>query len=79
MGDADFGGAIYVGPIQNLTFTATKNTFDNNVASIDGGAVYMQDLDSYQILVDQNVFRENKCGKYGDTIHLKQKLDLKLF
>ena len=79
MGDANFGGAIFIGPVQNLTFISAKNAFDNNVASLDGGAIYFQEMDSYRTLLDQNAYRENKCGRFGDNIYLKQKLDLKLF
>jgi hypothetical protein len=43
---------------------------------VSGGAIFLDGFDSYQIDIDQNIFKDNKGRRYGDNIFSRQRLEL---
>ena len=46
--------------------------FEANRAEVHGGAVFIDNLDSYGISIKTSTFKENKCRSYGDNIYIQQ-------
>lgn len=53
LGAAQYGGAIYAADMDDFTMTAYGTRFGNNRAQVNGGAIYLDGLDKYSILIDK--------------------------
>ena len=72
-GQANYGGALAVQDIKNITLIIDQSKFINNQGEFNGGAVYLDDLATYNISINNTQFRENKCNIfYGDAVYAKQ-------
>jgi len=56
----------------NLAVTINDCLFENNKADISGGAVFLGDLDAYDVTMSENTFKDNRCRMYGDNIYVEQ-------
>ena len=48
-GKALYGGAIHINLVKNLGMVLIGNNFTENQAILDGGALYLDDLNRYRI------------------------------
>jgi hypothetical protein len=75
MGMANYGAAVYIAGLplkSNLSLYVNDTEFYYNKAVINGGAFYFDDLDLYNISINNVNFKENLVGLYGDNIYAKQ-------
>ena len=71
-GRALYGAAIFISQIKELRMSVTGCNFTGNQASIDEGAMYLGDLNSYQVTVSQSLFKDNSAGRDGGNILAKR-------
>ena len=79
-GDFGQGGAVYgnddVGWVSDNSSTsgAFRNSFTNNTASHDGGAMYVEnDIESQ---FSKNVFKRNSAGEDGGGLYVEEELEV---
>ena len=53
LGAAHYGGAIYATDMDDFNMTTYDTRFGNNRADVNGGAIYLDGLDKYNILIDK--------------------------
>lgn len=73
-GQARNGGAIYIkgqSGVQ-MTIAITGSNFNSNKAAINGGAIYIEDLDNHVAELTNLDFANNYGLKYGDNIYVRQ-------
>lgn len=72
LGLALYGGAIYSASMTKIKLSIVGSDFKYNKASVSGGAVLLDQMDSYDIKVDKIGFKENLCRYYGDNLYMRQ-------